>query len=167
MVRSITVNSLPCLRHLTTWRPSGRALHDARNAQCVQCWPALGCGLFVERLAGCRGQQVADPLARRPFKGFLRLQLGQGLAAVPFGGGLAQLDEFSTARLRTQAAESLVHGALADGELVDGELGVALHFLGGGRVLAGLEVDDIGAAVAVGLHTVQLAADTDLVVACF
>ncbi len=42
---------------------------------------------------------------------------------------------------------------------------MAFHLLRAGRLLAGLEVDDVGAALAVGLDAVHLAPDADLVVA--
>src|SRR5689334_20259411 len=79
------------------------------------------CEPFVEDLSGGVGQQFADPL---PLQRLLGLHLGQGLAARALGGALAQLDQFGAAGFGAHSVEGLVDGAFADGELVDGELGV-------------------------------------------
>src|SRR5690606_2374171 len=154
--------------------PEAGSLHDvpslrpgaARRAEGAVRAVLAGAGgePLVEDLPGGGGEQVADPL---PLQRLLRLHLGQGLPAVPAGGTLAQVDQFRAARLGPHPVDDLVDGALAHGELVDGQLGVAFHLLGGGRLLAGLEVDDVRAPVAVGLDAVHLAADADLVVAGF
>ena len=52
--------------------------------------------------------------------------------------------------------------AVVDGELVEPELGVALHSWAGRRVLAGLEVDDHDAAVGVELEPVGVPEEGDL-----
>ena len=77
---------------------------------------------FVEDLAGSRGQQVADPLPLGAVQRLLSLHLGQGVAAVPLRGALAQLDQLGAARFGPCAGAGVVDGALAAGELVDGEL---------------------------------------------
>src|SRR5262249_16385780 len=63
--------------------------------------------------------------------------------------------EFRTARLGGCIAEDVVHGAFPHRELVDGELRMAGDAGGAGGLFAGLEVDDIGTAFGVALHTVH------------
>lgn len=61
------------------------------------------------------------------------------------------------------AVEDVVDRAFPDGQLVHGELGVAGDLVLRRGLLAGLEVDDVGAAVGVPFHPVHGAADAHLV----